>query len=604
MKKTNLIIYLTIILGLSSCYDLNKEPEGVLSTTNPFTSTGEMMSYLDQFYQNAVRVQDFGVGGGGGIAGGDVHSDNMSSNSVSTRLAGENSLSNAASLSNYNQIRNVNFFLNNLDSENPEKGSPLYNQYVGEGYYFRAWYYYQMFVSYGQLTWVNRPLEPNMEIMQLERDSRTVIADSILADLDKAIQLLSEQSNSSSMRIHRDVARALKSEVALFEGTWEKYHKAKNTPFYDPSITDEKINKYFEISATAAKEVMDRNVWAIHSTGDINDDYRKIFQTTDLSNNSEVLWFKMYDGTEIGNSVNRYLNRGGGEVGVTASLVDDYLTIDGKPFVGEEKLNAKKVFGNELLPSLRDPRLAQTVATPGQLLRPDDVPPYYVVPPLDPSGSWTNTTGYSLLKHVQIDFTGDLDAEGKGATPAIQFRYADILLNYAEALAELNGANNAQKIIAALQPLRDRVGMPVVDFDREYNQDPDYVFRNIDKYIQAVRRERRVEKAAEGTRLTDILRWAAADELIVGKWPKGALFIGSNLEGHPVYDNNLVYDQPSDNNLFLTGSPEDEYRYIVPSNPRGYENGWQFNVNRDYLLPIQTRMLTLTNGKWKQNPGW
>lgn len=195
MKKTNLIIYLTIILGLSSCYDLNKEPEGVLSTTNPFTSTGEMMSYLDQFYQNAVRVQDFGVGGGGGIAGGDVHSDNMSSNSVSTRLAGENSLSNAASLSNYNQIRNVNFFLNNLDSENPEKGSPLYNQYVGEGYYFRAWYYYQMFVSYGQLTWVNRPLEPNMEIMQLERDSRTVIADSILADLDKAIQLLSEQSN-------------------------------------------------------------------------------------------------------------------------------------------------------------------------------------------------------------------------------------------------------------------------------------------------------------------------------------------------------------------------------------------------------------------------
>ncbi len=604
MKKTNLIIYLTIILGLSSCYDLNKEPEGVLSTTNPFTSTGEMMSYLDQFYQNAVRVQDFGVGGGGGIAGGDVHSDNMSSNSVSTRLAGENSLSNAASLSNYNQIRNVNFFLNNLDSENPEKGSPLYNQYVGEGYYFRAWYYYQMFVSYGQLTWVNRPLEPNMEIMQLERDSRTVIADSILADLDKAIQLLSEQSNSSSMRIHRDVARALKSEVALFEGTWEKYHKAKNTPFYDPSITDEKINKYFEISATAAKEVMDRNVWAIHSTGDINDDYRKIFQTTDLSNNSEVLWFKMYDGTEIGNSVNRYLNRGGGEVGVTASLVDDYLTIDGKPFVGEEKLNAKKVFGNELLPSLRDPRLAQTVATPGQLLRPDDVPPYYVVPPLDPSGSWTNTTGYSLLKHVQIDFTGDLDAEGKGATPAIQFRYADILLNYAEALAELNGANNAQKIIAALQPLRDRVGMPVVDFDREYNQDPDYAFRNIDKYIQAVRRERRVEKAAEGTRLTDILRWAAADELIVGKWPKGALFIGSNLEGHPVYDNNLVYDQPSDNNLFLTGSPEDEYRYIVPSNPRGYENGWQFNVNRDYLLPIQTRMLTLTNGKWKQNPGW
>ena len=123
---------------------------------------------------------------------------------------------------------------------------------------------------------------------------------------------------------------------------------------------------------------------------------------------------------------------------------------------------------------------------------------------------------------MQIDYTGSLDAEFKGATPAIQFRYADILLNYAEALAELDGVGNAQKIIDALQPLRDRVRMPPVDFDREYNQEAEYGFRNLDKYIQAVRRERRVEKACEGRRQEDIMRWAAADELIVSKWPKGA----------------------------------------------------------------------------------
>jgi hypothetical protein len=170
MNKINIIIYIAIFLGFTSCYDLNKEPEGVLSTTNPFTSTGEMMSYLDQFYQTAVRTQDFIVGGGSGITGSDVHSDNMSSNSVSTRLAGEISLSNATRLTNYDYIRNVNFFLNNLSGPNPEKGSPLYNQYVGEGYFFRAWYYYQMFISYGKLTWVSKPLDPNIEIMQLERD--------------------------------------------------------------------------------------------------------------------------------------------------------------------------------------------------------------------------------------------------------------------------------------------------------------------------------------------------------------------------------------------------------------------------------------------------
>lgn len=600
MKKRNIFLSLALLLGLSSCFELDKMPEGVLSTVSPFSSTGEMRSYLDQFYQSNLRTQDLGVGGGG-IAGDDVQSDNMAGGTPDTRLAGQVTLSGASSLGKYTTIRNVNFMLNNLGNC-AEEGTSTYNQYVGEAYFFRAWLYYLMFVDYGPLTWVNTLLDPNVEEMKLPRDNRTVVADSILADLDKAIYYLNTQNNSASMRVHKDVARALKSEVALFEATWEKYHKAKNDKFFDPSITDEKIKSYFTLAADAAKEVMDRNVWKIYSTGNLHDDYRKMFQTTNLSNNSEVLWFKMYDGDQVGNNVNRYLNKGGG-VSVTASLVDDYLTIDGKPFVGQKRLEAKRVYGNELLPTLRDPRLAQTVCTPGQQLRPDDQPPYYVVPPLY-SQSNRNTTGYSLLKHVQIDYTGNLDAEKKGATPAIQFRYADVLLNYAEALAELDGAGNAQKIIEALQPLRDRVGMPAVDFDREYNQEADYPFRHLDKYIQAVRRERRIEKACEGRRFEDILRWAAADELIVGKWPDGALFVGSNLENHPQYGENLIYDQPSGNNFFLTGSPGDELRYIIPNNPTGYEQGYQFNVDRDYLLPIQLRMLSLTGGKWEQNPGW
>ena len=600
MKKRHIFLGLALMLSLNACYDLDKEPEGVLSTATPFTSTGEMRNYLDQFYETAVRGQGFAAGGGSGIAGNDVNSDNMASSSVNSRLAGETALSSASALSDYTRIRNINFFLNNLDNCT-EKGSATYNQYVGEGYYFRAWYYYQMFINYGPLSWVETPLDPSIEALKLPRESRTVIADHILADLDKAISYLGEKNNSSSMRIHKDVARALKSEVALFEGTWEKYHKAENNAFYDKSVTDEKIKNYFTQAAAAAKEVMDRGVWRIYNTGNPLNDYRQLFQIADLSNNSEVLWFKMYDGDQIGNNVNRYLNMGGGSAGVTASLVDDYLTIDGRPFIGEEQIEAKKVWGNELLPTVRDPRLAQTVCIPGQVLRPDQGG--YTLPPLVASGYHQNTTGYSLLKHVQIDYTGNLDAEFKGATPAIQFRYADILLNYAEALAELDGKGNADKIINALQPLRDRAGMPAVDFDREYNQDPDYPFNGLDKYIQAVRRERRIEKACEGRRLEDILRWAAADELIVGKWAKGALFVGSNLEEYEGYSA-LKYDQAADNNFYLTGKPGDALRYIIPVNPNNYPNGWQFKLDRNYLLPIQQRMITLTENLWEQNPGW
>lgn len=611
MKKIDICLGVVLALSLTACYDLDKMPEGVLSTAAPFASTGEMRNYLDQFYQtgetygSGLREQDFAAGGGGSIAGYDTHSDNMASSSVSTRLAGETTLSGASKLNRYRAIRNLNFLLCNLNNC-PEKGTADYNQFVGEAYYFRAWYYYQLFINYGQLTWINTPLDPTIEKMYLPRDNRTMIADSILIDLDRAVTYLKDQSNSASMRIHKDVARALKSEVALFEGTWEKYHKAKNDKFYDPTVTDQKINDYLTQAATAAKEVMDRGVWRIYTTGNGQKDYRQLFQTTDLSNNSEVLWFKKYDGDQVGNNVNRYLNQGGGSVGVASSLIDDYLTIDGKPFIGAPRLEAKKEFGNELQAALRDPRLSQTVCMPGQQLRPDDKAPYYVVPPLIGSSSYNqNTTGYSLLKHVQIDYTGSLDAEFKGATPAIQFRYADILLNYAEALAELNGSANAQKIADALQPLRERVGMPSVDFDREYNTEADYAFRKLNKYIQAVRRERRIEKACEGRRLEDILRWAAADELIVGQWPKGALFVGSNLENHSKYEGKLIYDKTSGNNLFLTGQPGDEWRYIVPTNPDGYKEGWKFNVERDYLLPIQTSMLgELTDYKWKQNPGW
>ena len=185
--------------------------------------------------------------------------------------------------------------------------------------------------------------------------------------------------------------------------------------------SDAKIKGYLTQALEAAKAVVDRGVWKVYSASQPTEDYRQLFQTTDLSANPEVLWYKRYDGNEVGNNVNRYLNQGGGGIGLTASLVDDYLTRDGRPFVGAERLEAKKTFGTELQPTLRDPRLAQTVCTPGQRLRPDQ--PAYEVPPLLGASYHQNMTGYSLLKHVQIDYTGNLDAEYKASHTVPLRRY-------------------------------------------------------------------------------------------------------------------------------------------------------------------------------------
>lgn len=594
MKTRNIILGLFVTVGLTSCFNLDLTPEGVLSTANPFTTTGEMQNYVNQFYETAVFAQSMSAGGGGGICGTDINSDNMAASSPVTRINGGLSVADASSLTYYTYIRDVNFFLNNLDNY-PDPSQSSYKQLVGEGYFFRAWYYFQLLKNYGPVSIVKVPLDPDSEQMKLARDKRTDVADFIIEDLKTAVENLNEQNSCATMRIHKDVARALLSEVALFEGTWEKYHKARNDKFFDSSVTDEKIKGYFQTAADAAKAVMDRNVWAISTDGGTSDAYRAIFATEDLSANKEILWFKRYNGSEIGNSVDRYLNTGGAGVGATASLVDDYLTIDGKPFTGEAKEKAKQHYGDELLPTARDPRLAQTIAAPGQKIHPDGTILYYS--PLNGNGSayGTNTTGYSILKHNQIDYTGNVEAENKGSTPAIQYRYADVLLNYAEALAELDGASNASKIIAAIQPLRDRVGMPAMDFDREYNTASDYPFRGLNKYVQAVRRERRVEQAIEGKRLTDILRWAAADELLRGWWPTGARYVGTDLEEH-------FKDQLVIGTSILVDTKGD----IVPLNPSNaaYNGGYGFKLDRDYLLPIQDRMISLTGGLWEQNPGW
>lgn len=605
MKNIHLLIASVLCLGTTSCFDMNQEPQGEMSTVGAFTTVSEINMYLNMFYQGSVPVMGGGtvnntaiktqsISSTNGIAFGDANSDNLYPNAIDTRLAGETSLSNAAELDDYKAIRNVNFLLQNIT--NCEDKGTDYEQCLGEAYYFRAAYYYHLLVNYGGVTWVEDQLDPDSELMKRPRNTRTEIVDYILNDLKDAITYLKEQDNNATRRVHRDVARALKSEVALFAATWEKYHRAENDPFYDKTLTnpDAKIKEWLELAATAAKEVIDRNVWSIHSTGKPLTDYRDMFIDTDLSDNQEVLWWKEYNASAgIGHNVTYYACQGGGQIGVSASLVDDYLTIDGKPFTGNAKLEAKRTYGAELSPELRDPRLSQTVFMPGQQIRNDGT--LYAWPPLDATNYHQNTTGYSILKYEEFNTSNSAayTTANRSQAPAIQVRYADILLNYAEALAELDGANNASEIQKALHPLRVRVNMPDVDFDREYNTDADYPFHNLDKYIQAVRRERRVEKALENCRLTDILRWAAADELIVGKTPTGALYTGSTLGEH--FESIMTVGS----NIWLKDG------YIVSFNNTNYPNGWQFDVDRDYLLPIRQEMVGgLTGGLWEQNPGW
>ena len=291
MKKIHILISSMLCLGLASCFDMNQEPQGELSSSEAFSTVAEIQSYLNMFYQGSVPVSSNNnstvtnsaiktqsSSQSNGIAFGDMNSDNLLPGTFDTRLAGQMS-SAGSELSDYKPIRNVNFLLQNINRCEDQESSS-FKQCVGEAYYFRAAYYYSLLKDYGGVTWVDTPLDPDAGQMQLPRNTRTELTNYILKDLDDAIANLNEQNSNSTGRVHRDVARALKSEVALFAATWEKYHRADNDPFYDKTLTnaDEQIRDWLTQAANAAKEVMIRKVWSIsRQNNDPLTDYRDLF---------------------------------------------------------------------------------------------------------------------------------------------------------------------------------------------------------------------------------------------------------------------------------------------------------------------------------------
>ena len=186
-----------------------------------------------------------------------------------------------------------------------------------------------------------------------------------------------------------------------------------------------------------------------------------------------------------------------------------------------------------------------------------------------PAG-YANRKGYNPLKVYHIPQYEE--------TPGIIYRYAEVLLNYAEAKAELGTITQAD-IDETIKKLRDRVGMPNMDI-ASITVDPAWDFQDLSPIINEIRRERRVELMAEFVRGLDLVRWAAMDELIVGKRPKG--FVASQITVNP---------NPVDGDGFL-----DPYQIKLP-------DGYGFDVNRDYLNAIPKDQLLL-NENLTQNPGW
>ncbi|QZE12743.1 RagB/SusD family nutrient uptake outer membrane protein [Halosquirtibacter laminarini] len=556
-------------------------PKDTVSNSQYWSSTKDLKTYVNQFYTHFSDGYQFGSG----MSETDIGTDDLIRMKMSIpRLNGELSVpTTGATWGEYRQIRALNFFFANYNKCKSDFDS--YKQYVGEAYFFRAFFYFRLVQKYGDVPLIISVLNSDSGELYAARTSRVEIVQFILTDLNNAIKLLSSGDIEDKTRISKEAALLFKTRVGLYEGTWERYHKG--TAFGVDN--DESI--FFRAAVDAGNELIASNVYSVYcKDNDPNLDYQSMFRSFNLSNNTEIILQKKYDialGLWHRHIINNAQTCGdGGEFtskGATLSLISDYLMKDGTPYSKSSLYRKEAAYADYF--TGRDPRMLQTFVTPGEIIDRDEANPennrFFVKPELlsankydySVTGFRTNKGGVPDLKYRVL---------GSDDSPTIYFRYAEALLNFAEAKAELGELTQAD-LDKSINKLRDRVGIAHMKLTPE--TDSKWNFPDVSGLINEIRRERRVELCFEGFRFNDLMRWNATN-LIKNQRPKGIKFFADQYP-----DLVVGHDVTLDANGYL-----DPLQKLIPE-------GYQFNSLRDYLLPISIEQLNL-NERLEQNPGW
>jgi len=582
MKRIILVttIILTAFVFLNSCEEfLEIEPSDRLASISFFKTEKDLELYTNSFYEQMLPT-------GLSVVTADAMGDYTSKNSSPAFIAGSYSAVNEPAW-NWNNLRNINYFLENFNNE--EIPIESRNHYEGIAKFFRAYFYFDKVVRYGDVPWYSKTLSTSDEDLYKPRDSRELVMDSILNDLNFAVTNIRDVKDNTSSLVTRQVALAFKSRVCLFEGTFRKYH-----PSLGLSGT---ASKFLDESVDAAEKVMNASHYEIFNTANPESDYRTLF-TSEKPVHEEVLWAINYSNSlEKWHVITWQFNSAtyGSRWGLNKQFINSYLMIDGSRFT--EKTGYDTIqFVREMVN--RDFRLSQTVRSIGYTRSDGSAAP--------PNFGYT-FTGYHILKHSLDDKSLDGKAESYNSIPLI--RYAEVLLNYAEAKAELNQFDESiwNQTIA---PLRIRAGVdPSIPGEADYYLQETYFPEISDKFLLEIRRERGIELVYEGLRYNDLLRWKKG-HLLEMSW-KGiyvpALNYPMDLDGNGTPDVSFVEEVPNDIIDGVIYYVIDGVASRLSNNDKGHII-WRDEENRifdekKYFHPISNEDILL-NPNLAQNPGW
>ncbi|MEL7834777.1 RagB/SusD family nutrient uptake outer membrane protein [Fodinibius sp. Rm-B-1B1-1] len=443
----------------------------------------------------------------------------------------------------YRVIRDCNLFLDNIDDVNMSESKK--QRLTAEIKFVRAYRYHDLIRNYGEVPLMGDEvyqLEDNLLAEDLyEKASISEAIDYVVSELDKAAQNLPTDHNSNweKGRATKGAALALKSRLLLYAAS----------PLYTDGNNDP--NKW-QAAADAAEEVMNMQKYSLYP------DYGELFLTP--YNNSEIIFERVYTfdnrhlPLEIANGPNGY----GGWAGNTPlqNLVDDYEMDNGMPIdesgSGYDPQNPYED---------RDPRFYETILFNGAEYRDREVETF--VPggrdSEDGQQPWnTSKTGYYLRKFINPDLPITNPWNGQSTQPWIYIRYAEVLLNYAEAQNEATGPDAS--VHDAVNEVRNRVGMP--DLPQNLTQS---------EMRERIRNERRIELAFEEHRFYDVRRWE----------------IAMDTENEPAYGMRITKN----------GDGSLEYERKVALDGRSFEE-------KHYWLPIPREEIQASDGQLEQNPGY
>lgn len=594
MKKIFLVLGLAI-LAASSCKKIELDPQATASQSAVFGSEKGLQLYSNSFYNNLPSASD--------VVRLDAMSDYGVRSDVPSFITATGFTALQGSGWSWSALRNINYFIENCN--NPAVPAAINTNYIAIARLFRAIFYFDKVVRFGDVPWIGKTMAVGDTLnLYKGRDSRALVMDSVLADLDFAIANITTADATRSL-VTRYVALAYKSRICLFEGTFRKYHAGGLAA----SLTGTSA-KWLTEAAKAAQEVVDKGGFQLYKGAGTDLSYRTLFiNKTPIT--SEVILSNVCDATlTILNDANWYWTSAtyGSRLSFNRTFVNTYLNIDGTPFTNKPGYDTLS-FVNEV--KARDKRLQQTIRV-GNYTRINGgaleaAPPVF---------SYTYT-GYQPIKWCLDDVY--FDGGTRNDNSICLFRYAEVLLNLAEAKAELGTLTDADWALT-IGALRSRAGITgglttkptIVDTYLQTKYFPDVT----DAVLLEIRRERGIELSWEGQRFNDLLRWKRGD-LMTQTWNGfyvPALNQPIDLNGDGKLDV-LFYKTTAPTAIsgvtFINVAATLSNGSVNPqrlSNDSYGEITWLNNVTRKwedkkYLYPIPTADL-LINPKLGQNPGW